>query len=157
MLQNKFEMPLDLEIKPSKLFSFYLIIILLLALTSILLLTTLPFGLRMLLILLLIVMTVFIYKELKNNRVSHLRLTSSGEWELESSHIKYTNAELTGECIVTYFFIWLNFSVVNAEGKKKIYHTLLASDSLDENLLRQLRVRLRFMLNKDKDVIELEY
>jgi hypothetical protein len=96
-------------------------------------------------------MTVFIYKKLKYKHVNQLRLNNIGEWELELKNKKRFDVELNGECIVTHFLIWLNFSVINTAEKKKIFHVLLLPDSLDKDLLRQLRVRLRFLSRASKD------
>ena len=147
MLHNKFEMPLDLAVKPSKIFSLYLYSIFFLAIVSIFILTSLPLSLRLLLFVVLLFMVVFILKKQKVNRVTSLKLNSVDEWELETNSKESFEVELSGECIVTYFIVWLNFTTCNSEGKKKNFHLLLLPDSADKDLLRQLRVRLRFLKN----------
>ena len=151
MLQNKFEMPLDLAVKPSKIFNLYLYGIFSLAIVSIFISTSLPLSLRLLLFVVLLFMVVFILKKQKVNRVTSLKLNSVDEWELETNSKESFEVELSGECIVTYFLVWLNFTIRNNEGKGKVYHVLLLPDSADGDLLRQLRVRLRFLTATDKD------
>ena len=99
-------------------------------------------------------MTVIIYKKLKYKTVNQLRLNSIGEWELELKNKKRFDVELKGECIVTHFLIWLNFSVINTDERSQTFHILLLPDSSDSDLLRQLRVRLRFLLNVNNDKLE---
>ena len=154
MLQNKFEMPLDLIIRPSKIFYSYLLITFLLALTSIVNLSSLPISSRILLIVLLLFISTFVIKELKYKQVNHLRLNSAGEWELELNNKKCFDVELSGECIVTYFLVWLNFSVIKTEGKRAIFRVLLLPDSSNKDLLRQLRVRLRYLESNDRRMMD---
>jgi len=151
MLQNKFEMPLDLEIKPSKIFYSYLIVILLFSLVSLLILNSLPVSTKMLLFFLLLFIAVFIFKKQKINQATYLFLNKNDEWALQINNKQRVEVELTGECIVTYFLIWLNFSVCNSFGRKKVYHLLLLPDSVDKHSLRQLRVRLRFLKNRTEE------
>ena len=152
MLQNKFEMPLDLAIKPSKIFYSYLIIIVLLAAISILISSSLLLSLRLLLFFLLLFMTALIVIKQKSNQVTCLFLNKDDEWELQVNNKQRYKVELKGECIVTYFLIWLNFSSRNIWGKEKIHHILLLPDSADKDLLRQLRVRLRFLKSESPTV-----
>ena len=90
-------------------------------------------------------MAGFTYKSQKYNQVNRLKVNNDGEWELEVNNKIYSDLELGGECIVTNFIIWLNFSAKNIKRKRKIFHVLLLPDSSDKDLLRQLRVRLRFL------------
>ena len=145
MLQNKFEMPLDLAIKPSKILKTYLVVIFLLAVISILISVSLPLNLRLLLLFVLLMMTFVIVEKQKSNSISRLRLSHTDEWELDTSTKNNVEVELIGECIVTYFLVWLNFTSIDKEGKSKVFHLLLLPDSADNDLLRQLRVRLRFL------------
>ena len=144
MLQNKFEMPLDLAVKDSKIFHFYLITVFLLSIVSILI-SSLSLTLQLILIASLIVITFLIFKKLEVNKITRLKLSYEDKWEIEINHTQSMDAELQGECIVTYFLVWLNFSTCNSRGKKKVFHILLLPDSVDKNLFRQLRVRLRFL------------
>ena len=143
MLQNKFEMPLDLAVKNSKILYAYLIVIFLFALISILI-SSLSLNLQLLMIVFLSAMTAVIFKMQKSKEVTSLSLNSNDEWKIEINNQCF-DVELHGECIVTYFLIWLNFTTSNSFGWKKKFHLLLLPDSADKNLLRQLRVRLRFL------------
>lgn len=145
MLQNKFEMPLDLAVKTSKIFNTYLGVVFILSLISIFVLNSLSLILQIFLFSLLLMMVVFILKKEKTNRITSLKLNKDEKWELEINKEKMLDVELSGECIVTYFLIWLNFKDVGNKGKSKVFHLLLLPDSSDRDLLRQLRVRLRFL------------
>ncbi len=151
MLQNKFEMPLDLAVKPSKIFNLYLCCIFSFSIVSIFISTSLPLSLRLLLFVILLFMTALILKKQKLNQVTSLKLNSVGEWELETNNKDSFEVELCGECIVTYFLVWLNFKSCNSEGRKKSFHLLLLPDSAEKDLLRQLRVRLRFLKGTAED------
>ncbi|MCK5721537.1 MAG: hypothetical protein KAI84_03305, partial [Gammaproteobacteria bacterium] len=120
MLQNKFEMPLDLVIKRSKIFYSYLVIIFLLSLVSIFL-TSLSISVKFLLIFILIALVTFVFKKQKINKIVSIKLSSNDEWEIEINK-QYFNVELHGECIVTHFLVWLNFMSCNSFGRKKIFH-----------------------------------
>lgn len=144
MLHNKFEMPLDLAIKPSKIFSLYLCCLFSFSTVSIFISTSLPLITRLLLFVILLFLTILIFKK-KVNKVTSVKLNSVDEWELETNSKENFEVELSGECIVTYFLVWLNFTTCKSEERKKNFHLLLLSDSADKDLLRQLRVRLRFL------------
>jgi len=150
MLQNKFEMPLDLVINQSKIVRSYFFVIIILALISIFISTSLPQHLRSFLFFLLLLMSVFIIKKKNSNRITLLKLKNNNKWEVEINNKCY-EVELYGECIVTSFLVWLSFSEPSGLGKRKVFHLLLLSDSVDEDLLRQLRVRLRFLLQNNED------
>jgi len=150
MLQNKFEMPLDLAVKPSKIFYSYLLAIFLLSSLSLLGLTSLPVILHLVLFVVLIIMTLVIVKKTQSQQISFLRLSSKDEWSIKINDHNISDVKLSGECIVTYFLVWLNFSTCNSFGRKKVYHLLLLPDSADRDLLRQLRVRLRFLSKQSK-------
>ena len=150
MLHNKFEMPLDLVVKPSKIFNIYLYCIFFFSSVSIFISTSLPISLRLLLFVVLLFAMVLIFKKQKTNQITSLKLNSINEWELETNNKDMFEVELSGECIVTYFVVWLNFSMCNRFGRKKVYHLLLLPDSADNDLLRQLRVRLRFLSQTSK-------
>lgn len=99
-------------------------------------------------------MTIMILKKQRINKITRLKLSGDDKWEIEINNTQIYNAELHGECIVMYFLVWLNFMTCNGFGKKKIFHIVLLPDSIDKNLFRQLRVRLRFLKNttaEDKD------
>jgi len=149
MLQNKFEMPLDLVIKPSKIFYSYLIIVFLLSLVSIFL-ASLTISVKFFLVFLLIASAIFIVKKQKLNKIVSIKLSNNDEWKIEINK-QYFNVELHGECIVTHFLVWLNFTSCNSFGRKKVFHVLLLSDSADKDLLRQLRVRLRFLKDRTEE------
>jgi len=127
MLQNKFEMPLDLAVKPSKIFSLYLYGIFSLSIVSIFISTSLPLSLRLLLFVILLFVTVQIFKRQKENQITSLKLNSINEWELETNSKESFVVELSGECIVTYFLVWLNFTTCSSESIKKNFHLLLVS------------------------------
>ena len=78
-------------------------------------------------------------------KITSLKLSGDDKWEIEINNAHSLDAELQGECIVTYFLIWLNFTSSNSFDRKKVFHLLLLADSADKDLLRQLRVRLRFL------------
>lgn len=154
MLQNKFEMPLDLAVRPSKIFYIYLTAVFLFSVISIFI-SALSISLQLILLVLLIGMTVFFLKKQKLNKVSFLKLDSNDKWVLEINNQSF-DVELYGECIVTYFLVWLNFRSYNCFGKKKIFHVLLLPDSVDKDLLRKLRVRLRFLKNQTTEEKEVK-
>jgi len=151
MLQNKFEMPLDLAVKPSKIFYSYLLAIFLLSSLSLFGLTSFSVFLSLILFFILIMMTLVIVKKTQSQHISFLRLNSKDEWSIKINEHNISDVKLSGECIVTYFLVWLNFSTCNSFGRKKVYHLLLLPDSADRDLLRQLRVRLRFLSKKIKN------
>ena len=155
MSQDKFGMPLDLEVKPSKLFQFYLVSLFSLSLISIFV-SSLALPVQLLLVVVLIVSFKLVLKKQKANQITSIKLSSIDEWEIEINHKQWLKAELTGECIVVSFLNWLNFSTTNGFGRKKIYHLLLLPDSADKDLLRRLRVRLRFMSQLENDSAEFE-
>ncbi len=146
MLQNKFEMPLDLIVKSSDIFNAYLIAVFLFSLVSVFI-SSLLLSVKLLLVVLLISISIFVFKKQKSNEITSLMLSATDEWKIEINNKESYEAELCGECIVTYFLIWLNFTTSNCFGRKKVFHLLLLSGSADKDLLRQLRVRLRFLSN----------
>ena len=150
MLHNKFEMPLDLTVKDSKIFNFYLFIIILLSVFSIFI-SSLFISVKLLLLAVLVAFVIFAHKKQRMNKVTSINLSASNEWKIEINNNQSYDAELQGECIVTYFLIWLNFKTYNRLGRKKVFHTLLLPDSVDKELLRILRVRLRFLLSVDEN------
>jgi len=144
MLQNKFEMPLDLVVKTSKIFSFYFYLVFVFSIISIFI-SSLSLSVQLLLIALLISMSIFVFKKQKSNKITSLKLSAIDEWKIEINNNETHEVELCGECIVTYFLIWLNFTTSNSFGRKKVFHVLLLPDSADKDQLRKLRVRLRFL------------
>ena len=146
MLQNKFEMPLDLVIKDSNIFYAYLIIVFLFSIVSIFI-SSFLFTLQFILVIFLLGIAALIVKKQKSNKITCLKLNGDDTWKIEINNKQGLDVELQGECIVTYFIIWLNFTTSNSFGRKKIFHLLLLPDSADKDLLRQLRVRLRFLKN----------
>ena len=149
MLQNKFEMPLDLVINDSKILSFNLYLIFVLSLISIFI-SSLALIEQLLLSIVLIGFSIFSLKKLKFNKITSIRLSREDKWKIEVNN-KNINAELYGECIVTSFIVWLNFTTRDSFGGVKKYHVLLVPDSMEEDLLRRLRIRLRFLKNEDLD------
>lgn len=146
MLQNKFEMPLDLVISDSKILKFYFYLIFFLSFVSIFT-SSLSLSVQTLLCVVLLASVIFSFKRKYINKITFLHLSKNGKWGIEVND-KIFDAELYGECIVTYFIIWLNFTTCNSFGKKKQFHVLLLTDSSDKSLLRRLRVRLRFLKNE---------
>jgi len=144
MLHNKFEMPLDLAVKPSKIFYSYLIIIFLFSFVSVFI-SSLLISVKLLLVVLLIALAIFVVKKQKLNKIISIKLSSNDEWKIEINNNQSFDVELQGECIVTYFLIWLNFTTCNSFGRQKVFHVLLLPDSADKDQLRKLRVRLRFL------------
>lgn len=148
MLQNKFERPLDLALRPSRIFYFYLVVIFICACIGIIISDVFSVTNRLILFILLFVsFAVWLKNNLALN-VINLKITEDSVWKLVTKNNKQYEVELFGECIVTYFLIWLNFSSVNMQGKKKKFYVLLFLDSADKEQLRQLRVRLRLLKNK---------
>jgi len=87
----------------------------------------------------------------KNHKtISHLSNTAESGWKITVNDHLY-QAELVGECIVTSVLIWLNFSCVVDDGRKNTFRVLILPDSADKDVLRQLRVRLRFVKENDTD------
>ena len=104
------------------------------------------------LVVLLCLISLHFLKYQNLNKITVLKLNKSDEWEVELNNNENHKVELYGECIVTYFLVWLNFTTSKEKGKKKKFHLLLLPDSAKKDLLRQLRVRLRFLSLTDKDV-----
>jgi len=153
MLQNKFEMPLDLRVKPSKLLYFYLMALFVLSFFAIFL-TSLSFILKLILVVSIFVFAVHEIKKRQNHHISSLILSNTEEWKIEINNQRIRSAELSGECIVTYFIIWLNFVTYTRFGRKKVYRLLLLPDSADRDVLRQFRVRLRFLKMATQENLE---
>jgi len=150
MLQNKFEMPLDLTVNSSKILYIYFIFVFLFSLISVLI-SGIPLKFQILLGMLLCLVSLHFLKYQSKNKITSIKLNQADEWEIEINNNCSHKVELYGECIVTYFLVWLNFTTFNEIGKKKKFNLLLLPDSADKNLLRQLRVRLRFLSLIDKD------
>lgn len=148
MLQNKLEKRLDLTLKPSRLFFFYVTGVFLCAVISLFFYISLSLNLQLLCFVLLLLSGVIIITNKKYKTISHLSNTAESGWKITVNDQLY-QAELVGECIVTYVLIWLNFSCVVENGRKKTFRVLILPDSADKDLLRQLRVRLRFFNAKD--------
>ena len=151
MLQNKFEMPLVLIVENSRIFYIYRLLIFLFSLISIFI-SDIPLNVQLLLVVLLCLISLHFLNNQKLNKITILKLNQSDEWEVEINNNESHKVELYGECIVTYFLVWLNFTTANEKMKGKIFHLLLLPDSANKNLLRQLRVRLRFLSVADKNV-----
>ena len=153
MLQNKFEMPLDLIINDSKILVFYSYLLIFLSTVSIFI-SSLSTSVQIILVFTLFSFAWFSLKKKKSNRITSLNLSNSDEWEIEINNNERFDAELHDECVVTSFLLWLNFTTSNSFGRKKVFHIILLSDSADKDLLRKLRVRLRFLKNKIEDAEE---
>ena len=155
MLQNKFEMPLDLIVNDSKIFLFYLTLILLLSFVSVLI-SALVLSIKIFLCFILLCLSVLYLNQKNVNKITSLKLSKDDKWELEIDGKHSLEVELQGECIVTYFLVWLNFTEETHFGWKRQFHILLLSDSANKDLLRKLRVRLRFLSNAKNENIDVE-
>lgn len=144
MLQNKFELPLDLEVKSSKIFHIYQIIIFVLSILGIFY-SSLTLTVQLFLCVVLCSFSALVFKKKNISKITSLKLTGDDKWELEINSRYRFDAELHGECVVTHFLVWLNFTTSNSFGRRKVFHLLLLPDSADKDLLRKLRVRLRFL------------
>lgn len=154
MLQNKFEMPLGLVIKKSKLFSLYIFFVFIFSLLSVFI-SSLLLSEKIMLLTVLLTVSVFYFKKIHLNKITALKLNGDNEWEVKINNKQEFNVELYGECIVTYFLMWLNFSVKDNDGIHQKFNILLLPDSADKDLLRKLRVRLRFLKSKTAGDTEL--
>ena len=96
----------------------------------------------------------FTFNGNKKNRVIALSLNSNDGWGIELSNNERLCAVLQGECIVTYYIVWLNFIATNSLGKKTKHHLFLLPDSANKQQLRKLRVRLRFLKNEKLEAKE---
>lgn len=141
MLPNKFEMPLDLDLKPSHILLGCFYICVFLGMLGIALSSALPIAVRLLLFFILLIYAYYLHQDLSLPVITTLHLKTDNSWELSIRSKEQVQAELYGECIVTYLLIWLNFRT--STGEK--YHLLLLRDSAEQENLRWLRVRLRFM------------
>lgn len=150
MLQNKLEKRLDLTLKSSKIFFYYIGSVFLCALISLFFYNSLSLQVQILCFLLLLLSAVIVVLNYKNKTVSHLTFTNDSHWEITINKQKYS-AELSGECIVTTFLIWLNFNYIDEGGDKKQGRVMILPDSADKDLLRQLRLRLRFFKVSDEE------
>jgi len=140
MSHNKFESPLRIDLKVSNKLYIYKITVFLFALLSIVITTSLPLFVRLLLVLILI-LTLLVYgRKNLSSKINKISLSVMGEWTLHMDDQSSYEVELYGENIVVHFLLWLNFS--SASGQK--FHLLLFSDSMEKEDLRVLRTRLRF-------------
>lgn len=149
MLQNKFEKRLDLTLKPSKLFLLYLFALFLCMILSLFFFNGLNLTTQFLFFVFVLVIAVLVYLTNKNKNITHITLSVNSEWKVTINNEIY-NAELCSECIVTSFFVWLNFFYVDATGKKRICHVLILPDSVDADLIRQLRIRLLLLIENNE-------
>ena len=143
MSSKKYATPLRLEIKPSKILFFLLLILHFLAL---LIIYTLNFDL---LITVLIVIPVFIsayfsiFKiTLQKSKNSIIKLVWDGnnEWILENKIGEKINAELLKD---TYISSMMTILIFKCEGQFVTKNIVLLKDNIDENDFRRLRVRLK--------------
>lgn len=132
-------------------FYVYFIIVFLFSLISIFI-SAIPLNVQILLAVLLCLISLHFLKYQKSNNITSIKLNQSDEWVVELNHNESHKVELYGECIVSYFLVWLNFTTSSDARKRKNFHLLLLPDSADKDLLRKLRVRLRFLSHTDKDV-----
>lgn len=153
MLQNKFEMPLDLVVKDSKIFRFHLTLILFLSFISVLI-SALVLSVKIFLCATLLFLLFLYFNKQSVNKITSLKLSKDNKWELEIDRKHNVEAELQGECIVIYFLVWLNFTTTTHFHRKKQLHILLLPDSADKDLLRKLRVRLRFFSDDKKEKMD---
>ena len=144
MLLNKFELPLDLDIKESVIFKRYIIVVVLLSIISIFL-SSIPFLVKILTVLFITFYVLYFYREnYKKNKITRLIFNNNPECKIEIDN-NVIDVQLYGECIVTYYLSWLNFKTTDNETTRKHFHLLLLPDSMSANQLRQLRARLRFL------------
>lgn len=139
MLPNKFEMPLDLKLKPSRTLLGCFFLLLFLSVFSIFLSSALSIATRVALFVILILYSYYIYPRLTVPEVTTLYMKADNSWELSTRRGELVSVELYGECIVTYLLLWLNFRTLTGEK----YHLLLLRDSAEQEGLRLLRARLR--------------
>ena len=104
----------------------------------------------------LLCLSLLYFNQKNVNKITSLKLSKDDKWELEIDRKLNFEAELQGECIVTYFLVWLNFTVATNFDKKIQFHVLLLPDSADKDLLRKLRVRLRFLSDAKKEKHDVE-
>ena len=154
MLQNKFEMPLDLIVNDSKIFRFYLALIYLFAFISVLI-SALALSMKIILCVILLFLSHVYFNQKNVNKITSLKLSKDDKWELEIDGKQNFEGELQGECIVTYFIVWLNFTAATHFDIKKQFHILLLPDSVDKDLFRKLRVRLRFLSDAKKEKMDI--
>ena len=153
MLPNKFEMPLDLVVKPSRIFLLYLYCIFLFSIVSVFI-SSLLLAAKFLLAAVLFIFIIFEINKKKLNKITKISLSGEDKWEVESNN-KLFEVELQGECIVTSFLIWLNFKTCSRFDGKKNFHVLLLPDSAEKDRLRQLRVRLRFLKGSSEEEMQI--
>lgn len=147
MLLNKFEMPLDLVVNDSKILRLYFNIIFFLSFISILI-SGLSLSVKLILCVGLLCLIFLFIKNKSKNKITSLKLNSDEGWGLVIDNKQHYDVTLQGECIVTFFIVWLNFTTTSRSNKNKRFHILLLPDSAEKDLLRRLRVRLRFFKNK---------
>ena len=147
MLLNKFEMPLDLVVNDSKILRLYFNIVFFLSFISILI-SGLSLSVKLILCVGLLCLMFLFIKNKSKNKITSLKLNSDEGWGLVIDNKQHYDVTLQGECIVTFFIVWLNFTTTSRSNKNKRFHILLLPDSAEKDLLRRLRVRLRFFKNK---------
>ncbi len=151
MLHNKFALPPDLTPESSRLLRYYCLLLVVLAVFAIWL-TALPWYLQIGIMLLLLVTVIMQWRD-TSRQIRRLRVDQKGRWQIQVQG-QWHSAELSGECIVTSRFVWLNFSCCNRFGRKQDYRLLLLPDSVPAAQLRHLRLWLRFMQSEAENPVE---
>lgn len=148
MLPNKFEMPLDLEINPSRTSLALLLCFLFLALISVLFLNGLEYLFRLLLTVIHFFFAFHFLKVFYKPVVKKLVIDANNDMYLIFNNQQRRAVVLTGECIVSSYIVFLQFK---SPGKRKVYRLVLFNDSVNSEGLRRLKVRLRFITGTEND------
>ena len=146
MLQNKFEMPLDLEIKSSRvllnLFYLYTTLVFL----SLIFLSGLPGYYNLVIGAPSFLMFKNIYRGCKYPEITCIQVDKNDQLSILLNNNEKLDVSLSGECIVTSFLIFLTLKTP----LNKKYRLTLTRDSLSNDEFRRLRVKLRY-LNQDNN------
>jgi len=144
MWQNKFESPLDLELRPSRYLLAYLLLIHALAGLALLFPLQLTTALRgVLLLLVLGSLAWHLYRfSLSAKTVTRLRWRADGSWDYQCGEKRIDDLQLLPASYVTSGLMILH---LKKPGARRLCIVLLP-DSLPAKVWHQLRIRLRFPL-----------
>ncbi len=139
MLSNGFAIPIRIEPTPSRYFVVLALSVHGLAILALMLPSSMPIWLRVLIGLGVLVSCVYHLKNNTGNRNTSWVCQVTGQWYRSKDNGQY-GWHLSGVSTLTNLFV--SFSLCNDAGKKA--KLLIFRDQLDENTFRRLRVYLRF-------------
>jgi toxin CptA len=139
---NNFELPILISVRPSKWLKFWLCSIHMLAI-PVVFMTDLVWYVEIVLVIavcisLIVVTRNYIYRQGPNSIVS-IMLSETDEWWLTTESDETFKAGLLPAALVHPLLVALQF-----RARDRNYNVILTPDAVDKDMLRRLRVRLRF-------------